>query len=249
MNASHRRPLFAFVLVTVAGAVVVAQGMVAGVIPIPFFGLDLDLRAAQVVVSRGAALDASAVERRAAAEQGDARSALDGLVIADDSVDAGPAASTPPIFVVDPPVSAAPQPDTSGGISSDLVGGGSPAPGPGDGGQAGGAGDADDDPVFGGPPLATPGDGDGGSGGTDSANSSGGSDDGGGPADGPKPHDFDHDGHDNGNSGSHPYGPAQPPRGQGNNNGHGHGADKDKPAKDKPAKDRPAKPAKDAKNG
>ncbi|GAA1476221.1 hypothetical protein GCM10009623_06670 [Nocardioides aestuarii] len=255
MNDSHRRPLFAYVLVTVAGAVIVAQGMaVTGFLPY-FPGVPLE-RAGQDVVSRGQLLDESAVEpREGSGVAGEAGSGL--RLVIDSNTFAAPAAPAAP----EAPASAAPVPEPSGAIRSDLVG--STAAGPAGGGdqtggkQGGAGGIAGDGPAFGGPPQAAPGaDDDGTTGAGDGPQSS----------DGPEPHDVDHGA---GGQGNH-HGAAQPPRGPGNNNGHGHGADqddpgratghdkpakdkpgKDKPGKDKPGKDKPGKdkPGKDKKNG
>ena len=113
MNASHRRPLFAYVLVTVAGAVVVAQGLAMSGLPIPGFRLELDRD--QQVAEGSLLTQKDAVEPREDTDGQSGRSALDDLVIDDETfadLDATPASVVTPA----PTVSAAPQPDTSGGI-------------------------------------------------------------------------------------------------------------------------------------
>jgi hypothetical protein len=234
MNPSHRRPLVAYVLVTLAGAVVVAQGLA----PILPWGLDRYALGGGWMVADTRVVDRQYVEQR--------RSILDEGVNFDDdtlepvapaapAVPVEPAAPSPAPGTPEGVVSAAPEPAESpaGTIRSGLVGGG--GAGDADDGSKGGPGPGGDvdDPVFGDPSLSPPG-------GGDAVPGDDGGDGGDDPVD-PLPHDFDN-GH--GNDDTHPYGPAQPPRGPGDNHGQGHGSS-DAPGQDKPKPDKPAKPHQD----
>jgi hypothetical protein len=240
MNPSHRRPLVAYVLVTLAGAVVVAQGLAGmGLIP-PLLSPRLEFDASVQEAAPGLSIQAAPPAESADGVQPQVGGDIldEGVNLDLDAFQTAPSSVDAP-SLAGPVVSAAPEPAESpaGTIRSGLVGGGGAGdaddgskggPGPGPGGDV-------DDPVFGGPSLSPPGGdgvpgddgGDGGDGGDD-------------PVD-PLPHDFDN-GH--GNDDTHPYGPAQPPRGPGDNHGQGHGSS-DAPGQDKPKPDKPAKPHQD----
>jgi hypothetical protein len=237
MNPSHRRPLVAYVLVTLAGAVVVAQGLAGmGLIP-PLLSPRLEFDASVQETAPGLSVQAAPPAESADGVQPQLGGDIldEGVNLDLDAFQTAPSSVDAP-SLEGPVVSAAPEPADSpaGTIRSDLVGGG--GAGDADDGSKGGPGPGGDvdDPVFGGPPLPgptpAPGDGDGAPG-----DGGGGGED---PVD-PQPHDFD-----NGNGNGHPYGPAQPPRGPGNNHGQGHGND-DAPGQDKPKPDKPAKPKQD----
>jgi hypothetical protein len=238
MNPSHRRPLVAYVLVTLAGAVVVAQGLAGmGLIP-PLLSPRLEFDASVQEAAPGLSIQAAPPAESADGVQPQVGGDIldEGVNLDLDAFQTAPSSVDAP-SLAGPVVSAAPEPAESpaGTIRSGLVGGGGAGdaddgskggPGPGPGGDV-------DDPVFGGPSLSPPG-------GGDAVPGDDGGDGGDDPVD-PLPHDFDN-GH--GNDDTHPYGPAQPPRGPGDNHGQGHGSS-DAPGQDKPKPDKPAKPHQD----
>lgn len=214
MNSSHRRPLVAYVLVSVAGAVVVAQGL-AGIGVLPGLQPLLTLDAAEQRVSDGQLLLQTPPEgpsgNGGSGDQGATGGGSilqDGINVDDESLTLG--SGTP---------AAAPEPETADQV---VVAAPEPAPTGPDRANP-------DGPALGGPALGAPG-------------AEAPADDEGDPS-GADPEPAPHSSSDT-DATAHPSGTAQPPRGQGSGQDTGKETGKDKRvAPETDAQAAPAAPA------